>query len=173
MAFWNGSPEPLRKNRWKIIFGHAKSGISDEAYLLKKCDKPSYKTLEITHKFGNFNYYYPGRVEWNPINMVFASEVGLDKKIYNLFTEGGISPPVGYQAALTALEKQKFSNALGPVTIVQLSGDGSTGLEHWKLINPFLTNMKFGELSYDSEEIIDLEITLRYDSAEYSQTAFK
>ena len=44
-------------------------------------------------------------------------------------------------------------------------------VEQWKLHNAFLKSVSFGDLAYDSEEIIQIDTTLVYDYASYSGTA--
>lgn len=185
MAFWNTpGVEPLRKNRWTILFTHR--DLVSYRYGLKKCDKPSYKTSDITHKYGNYNYYYPGRVEWNPINITFASvrdpgaespEVakGLDNALLYMLAGYGILAPTSHRYALTGIRKLTAVKEMADITIQQLAANyiaaspGAGFIESWKLINPFFTNVKFGDLSYDSEEIVDIECTIRFDSVEYTE----
>ena len=73
MAFWSvQGPEPKRQYRWVVTFAsqNLQSGIQ---YALKKVDKPKAKVGEITHKYLNHFFYYPGRLEWESIQMTFAS----------------------------------------------------------------------------------------------------
>jgi hypothetical protein len=165
MSFWSEATEPLRKNRWTIVFTN--QGLVENTYALKKCDKPSYKTTDITHKFGNYNFYFPGRVEWNTINMTFASVSTLDTTIMNIFRQ--INGPTEQAVALKGISKKVFNNNLGTIKINQLAADGVV-LEEWELKNAFFTNIKFGDLSYESEEIVDVDCTVRFDTAIY--TAF-
>lgn len=165
MAFWNGATEPLRKNRWFMSAG----ALQEFTYALKKCDKPSYKTSEITHKFGNYNYYYPGRVEWNTINVTFASVPFLDGFVMNILKNAGFSQPTSEVNALKAPSKANFQANMQDIRILQQAWDGKQVIESWKLINPFFTNIKFGDLSYESEEIVDVELTIRFDTAFYNK----
>ena len=81
MAFWNSAGEPLRQFRWYMVFGGEGTNVGpiDSAtldgvrYALKKVDKPKAKVNEITHKYLNHFYYYPGRLEWESINMTIAA----------------------------------------------------------------------------------------------------
>ena len=38
----------------------------------------------------------------------------------------------------------------------------------WKLQNAFITEVNFGEHSYDSEDMIDVQLTIQYDWAKYT-----
>jgi hypothetical protein len=165
MSFWSKATEPLRKNRWTIVF--ANQDLAENTYALKKCDKPSYKTTDITHKFGNYNFYFPGRVEWNTINMTFASVNTLDDALLQLFRKAGIELPYDQVLALKGVSKSKFNTAIEKTVLQQLDAEGKV-IEEWELINPFFTNVKFGDLSYESEEIVDVDCTVRFDTAIYT-----
>ena len=39
-------------------------------------------------------------------------------------------------------------------------------IETWKLINPFIKSVKYGDLDYSNDELIEIELGLRYDWAE-------
>jgi hypothetical protein len=172
-GFWSANAEPLRKNRWSITFTQGE--LKNLTYALKKADRPSYKTSDITHKFGNYSFYYPGRVEWNTINITFASVVtigtalSVDQTLLGILKKL-IKPPTDEASALNGLRKKDFTEAIGGITINSLEADGNT-TEYWELKNPFFTNIKFGDLSYDSEEIVDVECTVRYDTAVYTAVA--
>lgn len=169
MSFWSEATEPLRKNRWTMIFGHesATNPLSGLTYALKKADRPSYKTTDITHKFGNYSFYYPGRVEWNTINITFASIRELDNAVLSLFRLSGITTPYDQAPALKGVSKKSFGTAIGKTLLQQLDAGGEV-IESWELKNPFFTNVKFGDLSYDSDEIVDVECTMRFDTAIYT-----
>ena len=58
------------------------------------------------------------------------------------------------------------SVALGQVEIEELTGEGTTaGI--WILNNAFITSATFGDLNYDTEDILNIELTMRYDWATY------
>ena len=38
-------------------------------------------------------------------------------------------------------------------------------LEKWILNNPFLTNVDFGNLSYSSDDLVNISMTIKYDWA--------
>jgi hypothetical protein len=168
MSFWSEATEPLRKNRWTMVFGDSNNtGLNLYTYTLKKADRPSYKTTDIQHKFGNYTFNYPGRVEWNTINITFASIPLLDNALLQLFRTAGIELPYEQTPALKGVSKSKFKTAIGKTVLQQLDAEGKV-IEDWELINPFFTNVKFGDLSYESEEIVDIECTMRFDTAKFT-----
>jgi hypothetical protein len=172
--FWSQNIEPNRKNRWVLEFSNDAGKIGVLVYALKKCQAPSYKINKITHKFANHNFYYPGRVEWNTIPITFASVTENDatKLIYDVLGAGGYLDPRAIfvsnnTATYSFLEKNRYSNALSPqgVILKQLKADGTTS-NKWTINKPFFTDLKFGTLDYNSEEIVDIECTMRFDWAQ-------
>ena len=45
--------------------------------------------------------------------------------------------------------------------------------EKWKLFNPLITSVKFGELAYETDGVVDISIDLVYDWAELVPTSYK
>jgi hypothetical protein len=176
MAFWNTAGEPLRQFRWYMTFGGSARGVvtseaklDDVRYALKKVDKPKAKINEITHKYLNHFYYYPGRLEWESINMtiVAALNPSVDDVLYGYIIKSGYQYPTGYVAGQDfTISKGKATDALGKtISILQIDSNGNK-IEEWKLKNPFFTSIQFGALDYTSEEVVDIQCTIRYDSAE-------
>jgi len=169
MAFWsNAGPEPKRQFRWYMLFG-GRTDLSAIRYALKKTDKPKYKIGEITHKYLNHSFYYPGRLEWEAINMTFASisepdATGLIEML--TYAAGYITPDINAENGVATISKQKFSEALANngVTLIQVDSNGNT-IENWLLKNPFFTNVNYGTLDYGSDEIVEISCTMRYDWA--------
>jgi hypothetical protein len=167
MTFWNTGLEPRRQNRWFINFG---GDLADLRYAVKKTDKPSAKVNEVTHKYLNHTFYYPGRVEWNPITITLASVTGVaaSKLVHFVTVKSGYIFPTGInQAGLTTISKAKFGTNLGvgQFYIAQINSEGAV-IEAWKLNNPFFTEVKMGDLDYSNDEIVEMSMTIQYDWAD-------
>ena len=88
---------------------------------------------------------------------------------------------MGYQfpdtfanATQTTITKEEAKNALESVEIRQIDG-GSAGtpaatIEKWTLKRCWIKAVSFGDLDYESDEIVNIEVELRYDWAEHSPT---
>ncbi len=169
MPFWDPAfQEPLRQYRWQVKFG---GGLLPQLrYTLKKVDKPKAKVNEITHKYLNHFFYYPGRVEWEPINMTMVAvnspNTGENStaSLYRLLELAGYSwPAAGGQFETRTVSKNRFTGNIGGMEIVQVNAEG-LAVESFQLINPFFTSIQFGSLDYASEEVVDITLTVRYDS---------
>ena len=66
---------------------------------------------------------------------------------------------------LVTMSKKKATEAIGSCKIIQLDSEG-VPLETWSLHNPFIKNVKYGDLSYESDDLVEIELELRYDWAE-------
>ncbi len=59
------------------------------------------------------------------------------------------------------------SGSVGYVQIITLDQNGNH-LEQWELQNAFIKSMKFGDLSYDSDDMTEITVEFRYDWASLS-----
>jgi len=174
MSFWSVvGPEPKRNHRWYVVFTGA--GISGLQYALKKVEKPKAKVGEITHKYLNHSFYYPGRLEWEAIQMTFASITQPDatEVVNNLLLDAGYGVPrdVNSPNQVATIGKNKFAGAIGrTIDIKQVNADGQV-IERWVLNNPFFTNVTFGSLDYANEDIVEIVCTVRYDWAQLANPA--
>lgn len=171
MAFWSvQGGEPLRQYRWYITFSNPNlSGIS---YALKKADKPKSKINTIQHKYMNHFFNYPGRLEWEDINVTFAaiSEPNASKALYQVLREAGYGVPKDNMSAqsMSSIGKVKFNNAIGDsINLYQVDADGNR-LETWSIYRPLFTSVQFGALDYGSEEIVEITCGIKYDWATLS-----
>lgn len=171
MSFWTSNVEPLRQHRWFISFGPA--GIEASKFAVKKMDKPKLKIGEITHKYLNHFFYYPGRVEWEAINITFAAariigSTSVSDQIWNTIVKAGYGipstgPVPGKQ--VSTIGKEKFKTALGTSLSLNQVDPGGNVIETWEIYNPFFTSVQFGALDYSNEDIVEVTTTIRYDYA--------
>jgi hypothetical protein len=182
--FWSEGKEPLRQYRWYMSFDGSLKGMR---YALKKASRPTMKISEVTHKYLNHFFYYPGRLEWDPISVTFASAVTTDNNTLGdnslmtaLISAGYLYPKSENQ--LSTISKIKAINQLtngtaagnnsgnksqaggGALNLIQIDADGST-VETWSLWNCIFTDVKFDSLDYSSEEIMNIDVTIKYDYA--------
>ena len=161
-SFWSDSiVEPKRAYRWTLLLG----GIPQ--WMCKKVSKPSFAVSETEHVYLNHKFYYPGRVEWNTVTVTLADPVAPDAAatMVNIIKAAGYSLPDGQaNAEKSTISKAAAVTALGSVKIQQLGADGSP-IEEWELVNAWVKDVKFVELDYTSDDMVDVELELRYDYA--------
>ena len=174
MAFWsesfeNTTKDPKRKYRFKVTFDGLSVGANDTIWFAKTCGKPNFTVTESDHTFLNHKFYYPGRVEWQTISMTLVDpqneEASTAEKLTTLAEAAGYTVPDTANATLKSMSKGKAASSIGTVTIQQLDAEGEP-IEEWKLVNPFIKTFKWGDLDYSADDLLELELELRYDWAE-------
>ena len=135
-------------------------------WFAKSVKKPSYNITQAEHTFLNHKYYFPGKVEWQEVSMTLVDPVspGAVAQINALVRSAGYKPP-GTSSELETVSKGKASTALGSIKIIQIDANGND-IEVWELKNPSIVSVDFGELSYEDDGLLDIQLGLRYDWAE-------
>jgi len=178
-SFWGDrSFEPKRQFRFLVDFDLGDMQLNFSA---KGIDRPSYTIGEQSHQFFNHTFYYPGRLTWNTVTLTLVDAVtpGAADKLYGYLASIGIQDPTAGtldSVTKTTITKASATNALSSVKIREMgsadadgkspSGAGIQG--EWELINPFITEVNFGAHSYDSDEMVEISVTLRFDWAKYT-----
>ena len=175
MPFWSEAhdtttKDPKRKFRFQVSFNNITdpNGNGSVLWFAKTVSKPSFAVSSTEHKYLNHTFYYPGSVTWNDVSLTLVDPVSPDMTI----TISRILEQSGYvfpgnaveQASLATISKGGAVGALGQVTVTQLDASGAP-IETWTLWNAFITDAKFGDLEYGADDLIQLDLTLKYDWA--------
>jgi hypothetical protein len=153
VAFWTESTlEPLRKYRFRVNLGDG------ELWWAKTVTQPSPEVSMGEYQLVNHKIKYPGIVTWNDIDIVL---VDVGEKGIELYKKLG---DVGYNFASggDGVEKEQYGGKL--VVIEKINANGDI-IEVWTLYNPFIKGIKNGDLDYSSDDLLDITLTLAYDSA--------
>jgi hypothetical protein len=171
--------EPKRQHRWIVQFP-ALSGIE---FLATEVKKPAVKMETTKHEFLNHKFKFPGKVDWQPIEVTFldAFEPNVGSSFYNALLDAGYRQPSGFSQSLAGFTKQANTAALGgTVFLFQLDGGASVTIpgsslvvpkkrEEWRIVNPIITGITWGEtMKYEGAEMVNVKVSLDYDYAEAS-----
>jgi len=164
--FWSDyAVEPKRKFRWLLSF----RGVPQ--WIVKKVTKPNITISEAEHSFLNYKFYYPGRVEWAEVSCTLVDPVYPDasKTMMEVLVDSGYEDPGQFDSSSPAtISKQNAVKAIGGrIYMQQISADGDL-LEEWQLYNPWIKSVSFDELDYESDDLLNVELTIRYDWARIS-----
>ena len=163
--FWaNPGTEPKRAYRWVMRFNIPTENYLQE-WLIKKVSRPSWSVTESTHSFLNHTFYYPGRMEYDEMSVTLVDPITPNGAIAirNLFADAGyITPDLASQNYQTMSKKGWQDAGLGNIEIEQLDHNGK-GLEVWTLFNSWIKNCNLNELDYESDDMLNIDLTLRYD----------
>jgi len=178
-AFWaSPTTEPKRAYRFLLVI----NGI--EHWAVKKVKRPAFKVGEIAHDYINHKFWYPGKVEWDPVTVTLVDPITFDTTgaLFAMLVASGYRLPLKSDATRT-INKAEAVGAVGSVSILGLGGhpdapnapnvkkipNSEAGfVEKWELVNPWLTTVDMGEYAYDSDAILELGLTFRYDFAKYN-----
>jgi|TARA_R110000796_G_scaffold4659_2_gene17890 hypothetical protein len=160
--FWaNITSEPKRKYRFILNL----AGI--DSWVITKVDRPSFNVTESEHTFFNHKFYYPGKVEWQTVNFTTVDPIDPDATAYLM----GILGACGYQVpspnTYASISKQKAVEVLGEVKIKAKNAEGKD-VEIWTLKNAWVKNVNMNNFEYASDDMLTMDIELRYDYALYN-----
>jgi hypothetical protein len=170
--FWSNSAlEPKRAFRFLLQLSPI------ESYVITKVNRPSFEIGESEHKFINHTFYYPGRVTWNEVSFSLVDAVMPDSTgiLMKMLMASGYRFPTNSNVT-RAISKAEAVSSVGNVMIHVLgSGDQvdpsnpeAEKVETWTLKNPWIKNVSMGDLDYGSDDILSMDVTLRYDWAQLS-----
>jgi hypothetical protein len=143
--------EPKVKNRFILYVDGLPS------FIIKKVNRPKLTQARKELDHMNTKSYYKGKSVWDEITM----------ELYDPIV------PSGAQAAMewirlhheSATGRDGYSSFYKKlIRINQLSPLGEV-IEEWILNGAFITESNFGSLDWGSEEVVNIEMTLRYDWA--------
>ena len=174
MAFWGDSgfdnqdnTEPKRAYRWLMRIN------SIEEWIVKKVTKPGFDITETSHQFLNHTFYYPGRVEWQTIDVTLVDPVAPDTTalLSTMVERSGYHVPnQADPGQWVTLSKNSGVSSIGKIQIEQINAKGQE-VESWTLVNPWIKSLKFGDLDYSSDDMVEITMTLRYDWAKLNTSA--
>jgi len=164
MAFWSErTVEPKRKFRWLLYW----SGVPQ--FVVKSVKKPSYSVSTTAHQFLNYEFNYPGKVTWDPIDITLVDPVNPDstKSLYKILEKSGYVIPSNYdEGAAATISKKDMVEALGTeIKLSQLDADGVNPIETWVIKNPLITKADFDSLDYGAEDMLNISVSITYDYA--------
>ena len=141
--------EPKRKHRW--IFGI--EGI--DAFIIKTAARPSFKMPEKKIPWMNTQRYISGKLEFDPISITLHDPIapsGAQQVMEWIRTHHeSVSARSGYADFYKRDCQLKMLDPIG--TVVEL----------WDIKGAFITSANFNGVDYNSDDPIDIALTLRFD----------
>jgi len=151
--FWQNaySWEPKKKHQFIMEI----EGIP--AYLIKSANKPSLENGEITLDHINVQRYVKGKSKWNTLSISLYDPIvpsaGQAVMDWVRLHHESVTGRDGY----SSMYKKE-------ITLTSLSPLGEK-VEEWILKGAFITTTNFGDLDWSQEEVVTIDLTLRYDWA--------
>jgi len=176
MPFWTdnlliNSKDPKRNFRFRVTFNNnsqfGDSSTAQGIWYAKKVTQPSVTIGEAKHDFMMHKFYWPGKVEWNELEMTLVDPVQPDVSTQFLSAIQNAGFVVPTNGNFTSVSKAAATLALGNVLIEQLDADGNYN-HQWTLQHAWAREVKFSDLDYGNEDLMEISLKIRYDWAEFS-----
>ena len=163
MGFWANKDNAPKRN-YRFLMSIEGLGGAANQWIIKKADKPRATVGEAQHQYLNHTFYYPGRVTWEPLAVTLVDPVSPNAAglLAQMLKNHGYDKPT--QGDTTSVSKEKSVGATGTILIQQIDADGIVK-EEWSLNNAFIKDINWGTLDYESDDLTNLELTIRYDYA--------
>ena len=131
----------------------------------KSVTQPSAEISVSEYQLINHKIKYPGIVTWNDIDITLV-DVGdkgqrllFDLESYGYDFRDTLKDGVSKIKADVGTPRELFQ-----LLIIKYDDEGDI-IETWTLINPFFKAIKYGDLDYSSDELLEVTLTVAYDSA--------
>ena len=120
----------------------------------------SWKEFEFQHL--NESIHYPFKPEWKPVQLQLYDINCNQNPVFDwirytqqpgMLLQGGM-----YDPGMGGCNFKRLG------TLLMLDGCGNT-IEHWTFENCYPQNIEWGELDMDSNDLVTVDLTLRYDRA--------
>ena len=170
MTFWNSNQvEPKRAFRFLLELSPLSEPDAIASYFVKTAGVPKFQMDGMGEvKYIQHTFKYPGRITWQPIDITLLDPATPDSAaiMMNILRASGYEKPATPENALPSISKLKSNDAMGQVFLKQIGADGEE-ISEWSLWNPFLTSVDFGQMGYDSDDLLEYTLTIDYDYATY------
>ena len=173
MGFWHlPSTEPARKFRFKISSPSSPHFTGDWVWA-KSVSKPSYSVNTSEYLLTNHKFKYPGVLTWDDISITIVDDKTDEKaggRTGLLMSNLGMTYSNPTEAVQDSVGRKYIPTAEGgaitQILIEQLNSSGQT-TETWTLHDAFVKSIKFGDLSFSDDGLVEIQIDMSYDYASF------
>lgn len=131
-------------------------------YFVKSAARPDITIEDTEINFLNERTWIPGKVSWEPITVTYY-DIATDD---NVDLWGWLASVYDFTSDCRHMNSRRIDYA-GTGVLTLLDGCGGK-LEQWILGDMWPTSVKFGELANDSNDVVNIELTLRYSKVQYT-----
>jgi len=175
MPFWSTNfgedttlKDPKRQFRFYVEFSGIASPVGGATlWYAKTVSKPSFTVDAVEHNYLNHVFKYPGKVTWQDMTVTLVDPVEPDMSatLSDILVQSGYSPPTDATTdQMGTISKAKAAGALGTIIVTQIDSNGAE-LEKWTLWNSFISEVKYGDLAYGTDDLTEMSLTIKYDWA--------
>lgn len=136
------------------------SKLPSAKFYARSAQQPSADNAPVNVEHINYYFKVKGKTRWNDITLSCYQFEGITaKELWSYLNEHQkVTPATDSYAPVYKHDMQL--QILGP--------DGSSVTGTWKLIGAFIANTSWGDMDWATDDVIQCEITVSYDYAEFS-----
>lgn len=155
MSLLNKMPrvyEPKRKNRFLFRFP---SDLGIQEWYVESSSRPSITQGATEIQFMNTSTYVLGRYTWDEMQINFRDPIGPSaSQAIMEWVRLGTESVTGRQGYAAGYKRD--------IELEMLDPSGNV-VEKWVIVGAFLTNVKFDDLNYSTDDVATITATLRPD----------
>lgn len=150
-----GPFEPSLQFRYSIFTDKLKNAF----FSARSAQQPSFDNSPIEYQHGNGSFFVKGKTKWNPINIKCYQFDGISiLEFWTYFLQHQILPDQAIDNYGSFYKHDLRVSVLGPEEFPTAT---------WVLHGAFYENVDFGQMDRSSNEVIEIDATIRYDYATY------
>jgi hypothetical protein len=160
-----------RKYRWTMSLRPHCGNTSIPDYFVKVANRPQITIEETEINFLHGKFWIPGKATWEALTITYydvSDQGNANNALFTwLATTYNFTDPVGLHQSTLRGQNGVQSGGYGCDGTLQLYDGCGIPLERWTLNGMWPQSINFGELDYSSSEECTIEVTTRYDTAQY------
>jgi hypothetical protein len=169
-----------RKFRWTFALSTPCGDIPET--IVKVANRPSLTIEETEINYLHGKMWIPGKASWETMTVTYYDVVnaGAGGDVANLYSwlstvynfndkDGNVTMSSKKGGAGATLVTPLTKGYAGAGVLTMYDGCGKE-MERWTLDHVWPQSINFGDLDYSSSEELNIELTLRYSSAKYSNS---
>lgn len=148
--------KPSLQFRYKVLT----SKLPGAQFYARSSQQPGFENAPVSVEHINYYFKVKGKTRWDDLTMSCYQFEGITALQFWDYLQQHQSVP--------GAEDQYATSYKHDLQIQILAPDGSTPVGTWKLIGAFYSGVKWGEMDYGTDDVIQVDLTIAYDHAEYS-----
>lgn len=161
-----GDPDVTMKRKYRWLFSISVcNGGTVPPHYVRTAARPSVSIEETEINFLNEKTWVPGKAAWDEITITYL-DVAVANGDGNIALWSWLATVYDYTSACRHMASKR-SDYSGTGTLVLYDGCGNP-LEQWIMADMWPKNIKFGDLAYDSNDFVEIELTCRYSQVTYT-----
>lgn len=149
-----GPFEPHLQFRYTVFSTKLKGAI----WYARSAQQPSFDNSPLELHHGNSSFHVKGKTKWNPINIKCYHFEGITILDFWQYLSQHQFVPDAKDFKARIYKHDLRISMLGPEEFP---------ISTWVLYGAFFENVSFGDMDRGNNEVIEIDMTIRYDYAEY------